>query len=257
MKIIGIDELPFHELRYVSSGRRGKVQACVLPFQCVWVDKLPDGVSAIVVTSDLQGREKGGANRLLGEVVCEELELLCDMGEIPAVNGLVLAGDLYDYPECHKRGGTGDVTSVWNAFASAFPSVVGVHGNHDTVDEAALNADVTVLDGNITECMGLNIGGVSGIIGREDRNQRKSEADFSKVLRQVLKKSPDMVVLHQGPDEPVSGRIGDPLVRELLEEQGSSIVAFGHCPWDDPYTEVGEHQLLNVDGRVMLLLQRE
>jgi len=254
MRIIRIDELPFHELRYISSGRRGKVQACVLPFQRVWVDKLPDGISAIAVTSDLQGREQGEENRLLGEVACEELGLLCEIGDIPAVNGVVLAGDLYDYPDCHKLGGTGDVTSVWNSFASGFEHIIGVHGNHDTVDEAALNADVTVLDGNIAQCMGLNIAGVSGIIGREDRNQRKSEAGFSSALNQVLKKSPDMVVLHQGPDEPVSGRIGEPLIRELLEKSGNSLVVFGHCPWEDPYAEIGDHQVLNVDGRVMLLV---
>jgi len=127
MKILNIEAQPFYEIAYKSSGRKGKVQHCRLPFYKVFVDALPDGVSAIAVTSDLQGRESGGKNRLLGEQVSEELKLLADVGDIPHVNGVVLAGYLYDYPDCHKLGGSGDVTDVWNAFAEDFSDVVGVN----------------------------------------------------------------------------------------------------------------------------------
>jgi len=256
MQIINVELEPFYEISYISSGARGVVQNRILPFQRVIVDTLPDGVSAIAVTSDLQGREKGERNRLLGEVVSEELRLLSELGDIPAVNGVILAGDLYDYPECHKLGGSGDVTSVWNAFASDFSDVLGVHGNHDMVDELLLKPEVTLLDGNVSSHMGLGIGGVSGIIGRADRNQRKSESEFSIALKNVLKKNPDLIDLHQGPDDPVTGRIGSSLVRELLEKSGNSLVVFGHCPWEDPYAEIGDHQVLNVDGRVMLLVAK-
>jgi len=220
----------------------------------VYVDALPDGVSAIAVTSDLQGREDGKQNRLLGEVVSEELRLLADVGDIPRVNGVLLAGDLYDYPDCHKLGGSGDVTAVWNTFADDFEHVIGVHGNHDMVDDALLSDSVTVLDGNAVDAIGLRIGGVSGIIGGVNRNQRKTEQDFTKMLHSVLAKKTDMILLHQGPDDPETGRIGEPLVREALAGKGSGIVIFGHCQWEDPYVEVGEHQVLNVDGRVMLIV---
>jgi len=257
MKISHIEETPFYEIAHLSSGRRGTVRHCRLPFYKVYVDRLPEGVSAIAVTSDLQGREDGEANRLLGEAVSEELRLLADVGDIPHVNGVLLGGDLYDYPDCHKLGGSGDVTTVWNAFANDFEHVIGVHGNHDMVDDAALSGSVHVLDGNAVDCMGLKVGGVSGVIGSVNRNQRKSEADFCLMLKNVLKKDADMIVLHQGPDEPASGRIGEPAIRQLLEQHGESLVIFGHCYWDDPYAEIGKHQILNVDSRVFLLLDSE
>jgi len=62
---------------------------------------------------------------------------------------------------------------------------------------------------------------------------------------------------HHGPDEPASGRIGEPAIRHLLEQHGESLVIFGHCYWDDPYAEIGKHQILNVDSRVFLLLDSE
>ena len=255
MRVISIEDNPFHQIIYRSSGPRGQVRQRTLPFQRVFVDQLAEGVSAIAVTSDLQGRESGKRNRLLGEVVSEELRLLCDLGEIPSIDGVVMAGDLYDYPECHKLGGTGDVTSVWNSFATDFREVVGVHGNHDVVDGQQLDPEVTVLDGNVSTQMGLSIGGVSGIIGRADRNQRKTESDFSSVLKGILRKKPDVIVLHQGPDDPATGRGGESLIRELLEKGGSSLVICGHCHWEDPYADIVEHQVLNVDGRVMLLVE--
>ncbi len=257
MVILDIEQQPFYEIAYKSSGARGQVRQCLLPFQRVFVDQLPDGVSSIAVTSDLQGREQGDRNRLLGEIVSEELSLLSELGDISAVSGVLLAGDLYDYPECHKLGGSGDVTSVWNAFATDFDEVVGVHGNHDTVDELLITPEVTILDGAVSSHMGITIGGVSGIIGRADRNQRKSVSEFSDCLKKVLKKNPDLIALHQGPDDPATGRIGSSLVRELLEKNGSSIVIFGHCPWEAPYAEIGDHQVLNVDGRVMLLVAQD
>jgi len=257
MKISHIEAEPFYEIAHLSSGRRGRVRHCRLPFYKVYVDALPDGVSAIAVTSDLQGREDGEANRLLGEVVSEELRLLADVGEIPRVNGVLLAGDLYDYPDCHKLGGSGDVTPVWNAFADDFEHVIGVHGNHDIVDDETLSPSVHVLDGNTVDAMGVLVGGVSGIIGSANRNQRKTESDFCASLKKLLKKDADMILLHQGPDEPASGRMGEPAIRQMLEQQGESLVIFGHCYWEGPYTEIGKHQVLNVDSRVFLLLDQE
>ncbi|EAU55571.1 metallophosphoesterase family protein [Mariprofundus ferrooxydans] len=250
MRIISIDAQPFHELAYVSSGASGIPK---LPFFKVTVDALPSGAECLVAVSDLQGREHNGANRLLGEVVCEELALLQELEEIPAVAAVMLAGDLYDNPQSDKKGCSGDVTSVWNAFVSSFPAVIGVHGNHDIVDESILSELACVLDGSKTNLLGLMVGGVSGIIGRADRNQRKPATEFTEALQKVLRSS-DLVLLHQGPDEPTTGRIGEPMVRELLERHGESLVIFGHCAWSPPYAEMGKNQLLNVDGKVMIFV---
>ena len=253
MKIVKIEEEPFHLLKYRSSGRNGVERKVQLPFYRVKVDLMPAGIKSIVMVSDLQGREEDERNRLVGEAVADELELLCELQEIEAVSCVFLAGDLYDYPDCRKLGGTGDVTSVWNAFAKIAPFVVGVHGNHDIVQEKDLASNVVVLDGEVKKIAGLNVGGVSGIVGREDRNQRKSESAFQKALQKALTDKTEVMLLHQGPDDPINNQIGDPLTRSYLEKKGRALVVFGHCHWSVPLIEIGNNQVLNVDNRLYVL----
>lgn len=65
--------------------------------------------------------------------MAEALVALSRDGVIPAPDAVFLCGDLYDYPDCHKRGGTGPVDEVFLAFSAMAPEVVGVLGNHDQV----------------------------------------------------------------------------------------------------------------------------
>lgn len=254
MKFIEVSEDPFHELRYRSSGRGGEVRNVVLPFYKAIVDELPKGVSSFVITSDLQGREQNKKNnRLVGEAVAEELSLLSELGEIPSIDFIALAGDLYDHPELHKLGGTGDVTKVWNAFAKAFPLVVGVHGNHDIVQESEMASNAIVLDANSTNCLGVRIGGVSGIVGRSDKNQRKSQQEFMSALTKVTRGINDLILLHQGPEDSKNEQRGDPEITDHLLSKGVGIVAFGHCHWGKPFIALGKNQVLNVNNRLYLV----
>jgi Icc-related predicted phosphoesterase len=256
MKILDIADKPFHEMRYRSSGPKGTVRKLLLPFYRARVDALPPGITTFVATSDLQGRETNKrTNRLLGEAVVEELGLLQELGEVPKIDFALLAGDLYDYPDCHKLGGTGDITSVWNSFAQGFGSVIGVHGNHDWVLAEHLAPGVTILDGHCQHLHGFRIGGVSGIVGRPNRNQRKTELEFQAALQKAMQTKTDILVLHQGPDDPDHGQRGEPLIREYLLNHGSSLVLFGHCHWSQPWIEIGQHQVLNVDGRLYLFAE--
>ncbi|MDK9556098.1 metallophosphoesterase [Marinobacter sp. M216] len=257
MKILDLEHTPFHQLEYRSSGPGGVERRVVLPFHRAWIDAMPAGIQCLVAVSDIQGRELDrNGNRLLGEAVAEELALLQDLGEIPDVDVVLLAGDLFDYPDLHKLGGTGDVTAVWNAFAVTSPAVIGVHGNHDMVeDELAPNA--IALDGQVREYAGLRIGGVSGIIGQEDRHHRRGEMTYRKVLQDTLAAKPQILLLHQGPDDPDRNQPGDPSVRDYLENHGSSLVIFGHKHWYQPLHDLGRNQLLNVDHRLVVMSVRE
>lgn len=192
---------------------------------------------------------------MLGEVVAEEIVLLSELGEIPKVDLVLLAGDLFDYPDCRKLGGTGDVTPVWEAFSARFDTVVGVLGNHDILDTDALSDNAKILDGASVARKELRIGGVSGIIGRPDRNQRKEKAEFLEMLRRAILRRNDIVLLHQGPDDPESGQIGEPAVREVLEAQGNCFILFGHCFWPNPLVKQGGNHVLNVDSRVVVLMR--
>lgn len=190
---------------------------------------------------------------MVGEVVAEEIALLSELGEIPEVNFALLAGDLYDYPDLHKLGGTGDVTSVWNAFASRVDSVVGVLGNHDTINPIDLAVNARVLDGTSCDVAGIKVGGVSGIIGSSNRNQRKPEEVFLKCLQNVTGSRNDIILLHQGPEDAVNNQVGSPSITDHLLREGRSIVLFGHTPWHKPYISVGDNQALNVDKRVYII----
>jgi Icc-related predicted phosphoesterase len=254
VKFIKVEDVPFHKLPYRSSGKNGAIRWLILPFYRAFVDELPKGITSFIVTSDLQGRELNEkSNRLVGEAVAEEIELLIKLEEINVVDFVALAGDLYDYPDCRKLGGTGDVTTVWNAFAKTFKTVVGVHGNHDIVNESKLERNAVILDGETTSILSMHIGGVCGIVGKKSRNHRKSEIEFKESLTNVCNKKNDIVLLHQGPDDPVNQQLGQPFIREHLCKNGSSIVFFGHCHWDEPCIEMGNNQLLNVDNRIYII----
>ena len=254
MKLLEVSDIPFHELRYRSAGRGGEVLEITLPFFTATVDILPEGVSSFVLTSDLQGREiDTKTNRLVGEAVAEELSLLYELEELPYIDLVALAGDLYAYPELHKLGGTGDVTRVWNAFARNFDHVIGVHGNHDKVVDAEMSSNSLVLDGTSSNIKDINFGGVSGIIGRSDKNQRKTKAQFLKELAKITHDRNDIILLHQGPEDETNGQLGDPEITAHLKSNGSGIVVFGHCHWRKPFIEIGKNQVLNVDNRLYVV----
>ena len=84
--------------------------------------------------------------------------------------GVLLCGDFYTVPNLDKRGGSGDATSVWNAFSNEFSWVVGVAGNHDTfgIDASKppmFRSPLHFLDCNSKLICGLEIASVSGIVG--------------------------------------------------------------------------------------------
>ena len=74
------------------------------------------------MTGDLQFRSKandGSPGRLLGEVLAEEPSPLSELGELPPTEDMavILTGDLYCGPTVSKRGESGDVRPVWEAFS--------------------------------------------------------------------------------------------------------------------------------------------
>jgi Icc protein len=266
MRILSIDNTPVHEWTYLSASPRGGSELAHFPLLRAAVDTLPEDMEALLVMSDLQGvathAASEGASALLGEVLAEELALLGDMGELPHPNhvGILLAGDLYSDGAARVRGASGDVRSVWLAFAERFRWVAGVAGNHDTFgtprerERFSQHAGLHLLDGEVRELDGLRVGGVGGIIGRAGKPERREEADYLEVLGDVLRARPEVLVLHQGPDEPSTERRGSLAIRAALEGREELLVVCGHSHWDEPLGAVpGGAQVLNVDARAVLL----
>ena len=268
MRVIEFQTEPIFEFRYLNAGRGpGQFYEDRLPVHHARVDRLPAGVSALVATADLQGRERfedsvGGNIRLLGEALPERLarEVLPSLGRHdPQQVGVLLAGDFYTVPALDKRGGTGDVTRVWQAFGETFAWVAGVAGNHDTFGHPPQKRPrfpqhLHYLDGDAIVIGGMSLAGLGGIIGKATRPNRRSEDDYLHALSQLMQQRPEIVLLHDGPDGPDAGQRGLARVREILLAAAPTLLIRGHAHWGQPFAEYANGlQIVNVDARVVVL----
>ena len=223
MRITSFNNEPISVIPFLNAGRGpGSFYVDRLPVHAGQLSGLPDDLDAIIATADLQGRERfqdgiGGPPRLLGEVLPERLavELLPELNVIPERVGVILAGDFYTVPNLDKRGGSGDVTSVWQAFARQFKWVVGVAGNHDTfgcsiAPSHRLAGNAHYLDGEFTVMDGVNVAGVGGIVGNPRKPHRKTDDDFAAHIEALVTDAMDVLVMHDGPDDPERGQRGSP-----------------------------------------------
>lgn len=240
-----------------------------LPVHHAQVDRLPDGVSAIVVTADLQGREckadvDGVPGRLFGEVLPWMLieEVFPCLGlEDPSRVATFLAGDFYTVPLLDKRGGTGDISSVWQSFNDCFAWGVGVAGNHDLFGKSwrptpGFFSNMHYLDGDVLEVAGLRIGGLGGIIGNRAKPQRREENEYFRALESLLRPELDVLIMHEGPDGLALDQQGNSKIRDLLESHPPHLVIRGHKHWAEPFAQFpGGLQILNVDARVVILTE--
>jgi Icc protein len=266
MRILSLHPTPIHEWSYLNAASRGGSEVRSLPLLRATVDALPSDMEAVLALSDLQGMAphalREGAAALLGEVLADDLALMGEVGDLPhpSRTGILLAGDLFSDPGADKRGASGDVRSVWNAFAAQFRWVLGVAGNHDTFgtprerERFLQQPGVHLLDGEVQEVDGLLLGGVSGIIGRTDKPGRREEADQLERIHGVLRQAPEVLVLHEGPDSPAETLRGSPAIREALAGQAGLLVVCGHSHWEVPLVTLESGtQVLNVDARAVLL----
>jgi hypothetical protein len=231
-RILSIETKPFDALRYLNASPRGRAEVARLPFFRGRVDALPAGCDALVLASDLQGMASpawGEPAALVGVAVARAIEELA-LGR----TGVILAGDLFSVPEANKRGGFGDVSSVWHAFADFAAWVAGVAGNHDDVSRVRAGH---VLDGTSVELGGITIGGVGYIAGNSEKKGRRTEDEQLDRIGRVT--SVDMLVLHEGPDESAA-----------IDEATKSVplVVCGHHHHD-----ILRGSIVNVHERVLVL----
>lgn len=259
VRIDALDADQIREIHYLSAGARGSTDVERLPVVRGRLSApLSDALDALIVTSDLQGVVPGPAGRseLLGTKVAAVLAELASAGVIPPASrtGVLLGGDLYSLPAAHRRGGYGDVSGVWLAFAEQFAWVAGVAGNHDDVSRVgALGGRVHLLDGQLVELDGLRISGVSGIIGNPRKPGRRSEPDQLDAITRAARHDLDILVLHEGPHGGAH-QPGHHGIRDTLGRVGVGFTVCGHDHWREPLATIGEGQVLNVDARVVVLV---
>jgi predicted phosphodiesterase len=239
--IVSIEPRPFHELQYLNASRRGRAEVARLPFHRGRAE-LPRAWDALVVASDLQGIATpcwGEPAALLGVSVAREIDAM-DLGRVV----ILLAGDLFSVPEANKRGGFGDVSSVWSAFAEV-GTVIGVAGNHDDVRDVK---DGTLLDGDVLELDGVRIGGVGLVAGNDEKLGRRNEDEQLERLYAALPS--DVLVMHEGPHVD-DDHEGSPAIADMLGDARVALVVSGHCAWSSPLARIGvATQALNAHEHV-------
>jgi hypothetical protein len=266
MRILTIEDTPIHTWRYLNAAPRGGTEVQTLPLLRATVDALPEDVETLIALSDLQGMAphalRDGAAALLGELLADELALMGEVGDLPhpSRTGILLAGDLFSNATADVRGASGDVRDVWKAFASQFRWVAGVAGNHDTFgshrerERFLQQPGLHLLDGQVVDLDGLRVGGVSYIIGRPDKLGRREQGAQLERVEEVLVQDPEVLLLHEGPDDPTHEQRGNPFIREAVTAWSELLVICGHCHWDTPLTTLASGtQVLNVDTRAVLL----
>ncbi len=262
MTITITDEL-LAEVRYLNASSRGGTTVERLPIvrgAVGFARPVAPELDAIVACSDLQGIVRGLDDRseLLGIAIADTLEELAHDRVIPPLArcGAILAGDLYSVPEANERGGYGDVSEVWAAFAARFAWVAGVAGNHDDVSDVG-GDNVHLLDGDRVEVDGLRIGGVGGIIGNKKKLGRRDETEFLSLLDRAIGDGADLVVTHEGA-RGISGskQPGKVAIRDTLEAGGVPLAICGHNHWSDPIAAIEGGHVLNVDTRCVVLMIR-
>ncbi|NVB84934.1 MAG: metallophosphoesterase [Kofleriaceae bacterium] len=252
VRISSLSPEPVAELQYLNARSGGGSEVSRLEVLRADIGSLADELDAIVCCSDLQGMFQG---KLLGVAVAELLADLSEQRALPpsARTGIILAGDLYSVPAANKRGGYGDVSTVWEAFAERFPWVVGVAGNHDDMTYVVgLGKHVHVLDGQSVVVDGLRIGGVGGIIGDRKKPGRRDEDEQLERIANVVAQNCDIVVLHEGPHGD-GKQHGNPAIRAALDDGTVPLTVCGHCHWKKPLAQLPRGQILNVDARVVIL----
>ncbi|MEH2137427.1 metallophosphoesterase family protein, partial [Nostoc sp.] len=251
-------------LQYVTHIFVSKIYRNLLLPQNITILEMSNNLEAITITSDLQGIDPKN-QQLLGYLVIEELEKLADIGKIPSLKntGMILAGDFY--AEINRRSGVvGDIRDVWHAFSQQFCWVAGVAGNHDslgnTQEEIQVfkqNRSIYYLDGEIIRNGELNLAGISGIIGKKNKPFRRSEKEFIKAIRELIKQSPDILILHEGPDYPQGNLVGQECIRKELEKiniTNNLLVICGHSYWKIPTIALENGiQVIKADSRVIVL----
>jgi hypothetical protein len=268
MQFLGTADVPAFSVVYRSAAHGRGATSVTLPVERVFLDGMPAGLSALLVTSDLQGWSSNGDGQvLLGVAMAEAMAAYCaSRGIARSEVGVLLAGDLFAIDDVTQRGGVGDVRPVWRAFGEKAAFVVGVAGNHDAFGRDASDLDafsrepgLSLLDVGTAglpshvDRGGLRIAGVSGIVGNPIRPWRKEPDAFIDAVATAIGTTPDILLLHQNPALPGVRRDEQTRLTQLLSAAASGLVVFGHAYSPQGRIRLGRCELLATEGRAFWL----
>lgn len=251
-----------HSLHCWMSGHRGSgPKPVTIPILRADVEGLPSGIDALIATSDLQARETASGGPLIGELLplmlaADVLPQFFDLD--PTHVGITLCGDFYTDSRLEKRGIAGDVTDTWLEFRENFGWVIGVAGNHDSfrpIPDQLHENGCHLLNGDILEVFGMQIGGLGGVVSSKSGPHRKPEEAYVQTLGKILdaEPAPALLLMHDGP-RCGPNHVGNVGVTDLIrEKRPSALVIRGHARWQTRLRHIGETQILNVHESVVVM----
>lgn len=278
MKYLEINTIPVERYPFLAPSTKSRLSLESIDIFSGFVEfSTPVSIDALVIAADLQGivlKEKPSGD-LITEVFpsifeqelleMEKIDLvdiipvgvvlpdflksvLKELGISPEKVLVLLGGDLYG---TYKRGGSGDVFDVWQAFEKGFGKVIGVLGNHDFLPPSS---NFNVLDGDVVSYGGLTIGGVSGVIGNPRKPNRKTEEHYHSFLIRVMKKGVDVLIIHECPEIAEFSLLGRREIASWLKESSTeTLVCTGHIPWKRVLCDLPPHRVINAEQRVIIL----
>ncbi len=266
MQIESIGPKPIYFFAADSTAPGGGPESVEIPVLSAVAD-VPESLDALLVIGDLQAVGSADVpieNReLLGVQVARELAQLADFDLLPnpSRTGVILTGDLYTASDLITRGATGDVQNVWAAFSNRFAWLVGVAGNHDLFRgrhgcdlPSGLSGRAELLRGRTSTRSGLNMAGVSGIIGETAKPWRSPEPKFLAAVRDAVAAECDILVLHEAPCPPDGSEKGNVnLMSTIISTGFEGTVVFGHVHWLRRLRRAGPMSLLNVNACAVYL----
>ena len=262
LEIVTIDPTPVAVIPYFTTATAStEPSEHELPIYAGTVRGLPAPIRSLVIASDLQGVVGNPSSSvLLGEAVAEYLEVVYELyfpGFASQQALALLCGDLYANPT--KRGASGNPFRVWEAFNTACAATIGIAGNHDdfgsdlarvqSLDRAQLLTQGTVVT------QGLRVAGLSGIIGRPDKNFRLGEAAYLKGVAALLQQTPQVLLTHLSPRIDAKELPGEAQLTAVLAKGPRALVLCGHSHWPtvEPQLLANGTQVLNADSKVIIL----
>jgi Icc-related predicted phosphoesterase len=142
--------------------------------------------------------------------------------------------------------------------------VAGVAGNHDDFGNTTdfeyfkKQQNIHYLQKQIKQIDTLKIAGISGIIGKPDKPQRVDEAAYLKILKELLLKQADFVLLHESPDTINEGFEGNSKIRQTILASPPNTVFCGHSHWAKPLAMLeNKTQVANLDGRAIIFINEK
>jgi len=131
-------------------------------------------------------------------------------------------------------------------------------GNHDFLEDQQRKRliefeNLILLAQNLETIGGINFGGIDGVIGTNNKDNRITPEEFKLCIKKLHRQKTNVLVLHEGPEVTSQGLMANEFITSTLSDYNFPLIISGHAHWKTAISKVNESQVVNVDGRVIVV----